>query len=176
MQTLTEKHGRKSACEGKHAWRARRRPQRGLTRLFALTAAFFSFAGCTDRYERERAFLQQPPSAQQVEFVKLAPEQQVRVYVAAAISEPANLTFCDALRKNEKQVLPEVLQLLANERGDRSFDGEKRALIGALTCIRDPRRGCDPRIAPIALTAARSIFDKDTRDRAVEEAQSLRCR
>ena len=141
-----------------------------------MLALFSPVGACTDRYEREREFLQQPPSTQQAQFAKLSPERQVRVYVAAVTSDPPNLTFCDAIRKNGKEVLPEVLQQLASERGDRSLDGDKRALIGALTCIRDPRQGCDPRLAPIALTAAKSIFDKDTRDQAVEEAQALRCR
>lgn len=142
----------------------------------ALTAVLFFSLGCDDRYAAEREYLRQPPAEQHRGFEKLSPEKQVRVYIAAQIADPPDLTFCEELRKRWEAALPTVLGALANERGERLEDREKRALIGALECIATRQRApCDPRLSPIANAAAKSIFDKSVRDDAVRAANELRC-
>jgi hypothetical protein len=94
------------------------------------------------------------------------------VYLAASASDPTNATFCADLRHKREAVLPAILLALSTEKED----GAKLALLRALSCARDERpAGCDPRLSPIALTVAKSILDKGSREQAVAQAHALRC-
>lgn len=127
----------------------------------------------SDPYAAERPFLQQSATEQHAQFAKLEPEKQVRVYLAAETSEPRGERFCGDLAKSAESPLPALLTTL----GETKDDGEKQALLRALGCLHDAARGgCDPRLVPIALTAARTILDKAERESAVAQAHALACK
>jgi hypothetical protein len=140
---------------------------------FVPSSALLLLACKGDSYAAERPFLQQSAAEQHAQFTKLEPAKQVRVYLAAEAQEPRGESFCADLPRSAESPLSAVLTAL----GETKNDGEKQALLRALGCLNDPASGsCDPRLVPIALSAARTILDKAERENAVALAHALQCK
>lgn len=141
--------------------------EHGLSVVLALTAS-----ACKERFAAEQPFLREPPPAQRAAFEKMEPAQQVRVFLATRASELPDDHLCEQLGKATDRVVPAIMAAILEEKEDR----EKRSLLRALACARSGAGSCDARVAPIALSVARSILDKDERGEAVKLADALRCR
>lgn len=139
-----------------------------------LTSALAALAACDNsRYDAERPFFKQSAAEQRTQFRAATPERQVRLYVAAQVEKLSEVALCEELRSASGPAgLPAVMQALADEKDDEA----KRALLDALVCVQPAQpRVCDPRLAPIAMSVAKSIVDKDARDEAVNTARELEC-
>ena len=145
----------------------RQRAARLLTVVLALTV----FA-CKERFAAEQPFLREPLPAQRAAFEKMAPGQQVRVFLATRASELPDDHLCEQLGKSGDRAVPEILKAILEEKEDR----EKRSLLRALACVHRDAERCDPRVAPVALSVAKSVLDKDERGEAMKQADALRCR
>lgn len=132
----------------------------------------FSALGCKERFAAEQPFLRESRSAQLAAFEKMEPARQVRVFLATRASGLPDDHLCERLGKTAERTLPEILKAVLEEKEDR----EKRSLLAALTCVREGAESCDPRVAPIALSLAKSILERDERHEAVASAEALRCR
>ncbi|MFZ1865373.1 MAG: hypothetical protein WAU39_14200 [Polyangiales bacterium] len=126
-----------------------------------------------ERFKSEREFLRQPLEQQHEQFMKLPPDKQIPIYLAAQVREPPDTSFCrDIGQSSGRTAIPTIVRFLEAETEDHA----KLDLIRAMQCIALVQGPiCEPGLLEVARTAAASIREMDWREEAESIVSGLKC-